>query len=114
MNEVELLKVYGLEPDQKHCESIRQLLCQEIEEPEGEDNEVLKLLCIMLFAVGNVEDTELIWLAKRKIRTRVVILMFSCFVGLAWQRLSFILKISTVIMHTRNGCISNNVSHMTL
>ncbi|MCK6074597.1 hypothetical protein [Paenibacillus silvae] len=66
MNEVELLKVYGVEPDQKHRESIRQLLRQEIEEPEGEDNEVLKLLCIMLFAVGNVEDTELIWRAKRK------------------------------------------------
>lgn len=66
MNEDELLQVYGLEPDKRDRESIRLLLRQEMENREAEDNEVLKLLCIMLFAVGNVEDTELIWQAKRK------------------------------------------------
>lgn len=30
------------------------------------DNEYLKTLCIMLFCIGNVEDTGLIWKAKRK------------------------------------------------
>lgn len=66
MNEDELLRIYGLEPDKKHRESIRKLLQQEMENREAEDHEVLKLLCIMLFAIGNVEDTELIWQAKRK------------------------------------------------
>ncbi|WP_145328765.1 hypothetical protein [Paenibacillus xylanexedens] len=66
MNEDELLQMYGLEPDKKHRESIRRLLQQEMENREADDHEILKLLCIMLFAIGNVEDTELIWLAKRK------------------------------------------------
>lgn len=66
MNEDELLQVYGLAPDKKHRESIRKLLHQEMENRVAEDFEVLKLLCIMLFAIGNVEDTELIWQAKRK------------------------------------------------
>ncbi|MGQ8871211.1 hypothetical protein [Paenibacillus sp. TSA_86.1] len=66
MNEDELLQVYGLEPHKKHRELIRQLLKQEMHHREAEDHEVLKLLCIMLFAIGNVEDTELIWQAKRK------------------------------------------------
>ncbi|WP_434752224.1 hypothetical protein [Paenibacillus amylolyticus] len=66
MNEDELLQIYGLEPDKKHRESIRKLVHQEMENREAEDHEVLKLLCIMLFAIGSVEDTELIWQAKRK------------------------------------------------
>lgn len=61
-----MLDIYGLEPDKRHRESIRQLLQQETENEEAEDNEVLKLLCVMLFAIGNVQDTELIWQAKRK------------------------------------------------
>ncbi|WP_433583312.1 hypothetical protein [Paenibacillus amylolyticus] len=66
MNEEELLELYGLDPDEVNREAIRQLLHQEIENQNLEDNEVLKLLCIMLFCIGNVEDTELIWQAKRK------------------------------------------------
>lgn len=66
MNEDELLQMYGMEPDKEQRESIRRLLQQEMENREAEDHEVLKLLCIMLFAIGNVEDTELIWQAKRK------------------------------------------------
>ncbi|MEK4369940.1 hypothetical protein NSQ20_08400 [Paenibacillus sp. FSL K6-1122] len=66
MNEEELLQLYGLEPDEVHREAIRQLLQQEIENRKSEDNEVLRLLCIMLFCIGNVEDTTLIWKAKRK------------------------------------------------
>ncbi|GAS80438.1 hypothetical protein [Paenibacillus amylolyticus] len=66
MNEEEMLELYGLEPDDIHREPIRQLLQQEIENRKSEDNEVLRLLCIMLFCIGNVEDTTLIWQAKRK------------------------------------------------
>ncbi|MDP9701456.1 hypothetical protein [Paenibacillus polysaccharolyticus] len=66
MNEDELLQLYGMEPDKEQRESIRRLLQQEMENQKIEDHEVLKLLCIMLFAIGNVEDTELIWQAKRK------------------------------------------------
>ncbi|MDQ0721845.1 MULTISPECIES: hypothetical protein [Paenibacillus] len=66
MNEEELLQLYGLEPNGIHRESIRELLQLEIENRKSEDNEVLKLLCIMLFCIGNVEDTGLIWQAKRK------------------------------------------------
>ncbi|WJM09855.1 hypothetical protein [Paenibacillus sp. PK1-4R] len=65
MNEEELLELYGLDPDEVNREAIRQLLHQEIENQNLEDNEVLKLLCIMLFCIGNVEDTELIWQAKQ-------------------------------------------------
>nr|WP_154982935.1 hypothetical protein [Paenibacillus xylanexedens] len=66
MNEDELLQMYGIEPDKEQRESIRRLLQQEMENREAEEHEVLKLLCIMLFAIGSVEDTELIWQAKRK------------------------------------------------
>ncbi|MFX3647828.1 MAG: hypothetical protein ACE3K2_28480 [Paenibacillus sp.] len=65
MNEEELLQLYGLEPDEVNREAIRQLLHQEMENRQSEDNEVLKLLCIMLFCIGNVEDTGLIWQAKQ-------------------------------------------------
>ncbi|WP_419891653.1 hypothetical protein [Paenibacillus xylanexedens] len=66
MNEEELLQLYGVEPDEVNREAIRQLLHQEMEDRNSEDNEILKLLCIMLFCIGNVEDTTLIWKAKRK------------------------------------------------
>ncbi|WP_340401136.1 hypothetical protein [Paenibacillus sp. FSL H8-0079] len=66
MNEEELLELYELEPDEVNREAIRQLLHQEMEDRNSEDNETLKLLCIMLFCIGNVEDTTLIWQAKRK------------------------------------------------
>ncbi|MFC9707350.1 hypothetical protein ACFTRD_04240 [Paenibacillus sp. NPDC056933] len=66
MNEEEILELYGLDPDTKHRERVRELLQQEIENQEAVDHEYLKTLCIMLFCIGNVEDTGLIWQAKRK------------------------------------------------
>ncbi|MEO2214498.1 hypothetical protein ABGV40_26880 [Paenibacillus amylolyticus] len=66
MNVEEMLQLYGLDPDEVNREAIRQLLHQEMENPNLEDNEVLRLLCIMLFCIGSVEDTTLIWQAKRK------------------------------------------------
>ncbi|WP_408894467.1 hypothetical protein [Paenibacillus taichungensis] len=66
MNEEKVLELYGLDPDTKHRQQIRELLQQEIENQEAVDHEYLKTLCIMLFCIGNVEDTVLIWQAKRK------------------------------------------------
>ncbi|SDL82631.1 hypothetical protein SAMN05428961_10763 [Paenibacillus sp. OK060] len=66
MNEEEILELYGLDPDTRHRKQIRELLQQEIENQEAVDHEYLKTLCIMLFCIGNVEDTGLIWQAKRK------------------------------------------------
>ncbi|RAW19373.1 hypothetical protein DC345_00930 [Paenibacillus taichungensis] len=66
MNEEEILELYGLDPDTKHREHIKELLHQEIENQETVDHDYLKTLCIMLFCIGNVEDTGLIWQAKCK------------------------------------------------
>ncbi|OAX50218.1 hypothetical protein [Paenibacillus sp. AD87] len=66
MNEEKVLELYGLDPDTKHRQQIRELLQQEIENQEAVDHEYLKTLCILLFCIGNVEDTGLIWQAKRK------------------------------------------------
>ncbi|CAM2977609.1 hypothetical protein HP548_31275 [Paenibacillus taichungensis] len=66
MNEEKVLELYGLDPDTKYRQQIRELLQQEIENQEAVDHEYLKTLCIMLFCIGNVEDTVLIWQAKRK------------------------------------------------
>lgn len=66
MNEEEILELYGLDPDTRHRQIIRELLQKEIENQEAVDHEYLKTLCIMLFCIGNVEDTGLIWQAKRK------------------------------------------------
>lgn len=92
MNEDELLQVYGIEPDKEQRESIRRSLQQEMENQKIEDHEVLKLLCIMLFAIGSVEDTELIWQAKRKIRTQAVTLMCRRFAVQALKKQSCIWK----------------------
>jgi hypothetical protein len=66
MNEEKVLELFGLDPDTKHRQQIRELLQQVIENQEAVDHEYLKTLCIMLFCIGNVEDTVLIWQAKRK------------------------------------------------
>jgi hypothetical protein len=62
----EILNFYGLDPEHKHLEDIRSLLIYEINNPNAEDNEYMKTLCILLFILGYVEDTLLIWEAKRK------------------------------------------------
>ncbi|NHN34522.1 hypothetical protein [Paenibacillus agricola] len=61
-----ILRFYGLEPDRKHIEDIRSLLIYEINDRNSDDNEYMKTLCIQLFCLGQVEDTLLIWSAKRK------------------------------------------------
>ncbi|MNC26908.1 hypothetical protein D3C75_750600 [compost metagenome] len=66
MREDELLALYGLDPNPEYRDQIRQKLEEEIHQQDVEDHEYLKTLCVMLFCMGNVEDTQLIWQAKRK------------------------------------------------
>lgn len=61
---IEQLEKYSLTPDAKYATEIREIVCQEIANPEREDNEILKVCCMQLFAIGNVEDSLLIWRAK--------------------------------------------------
>ncbi|WP_019910256.1 hypothetical protein [Paenibacillus sp. HW567] len=65
-NDEQLLERFGIEPENQHRDSIRQLLQAEIKNEASEDNEYLRTLCILLFSIGIVEDTLLIWAAKRK------------------------------------------------
>lgn len=66
MNEEEALQEFGLEPGSRDRERIRTLLQQEIDNSNAMDNDYLRILCVMLFVIGDVEDTQLIWQAKRK------------------------------------------------
>ncbi|MEN1985580.1 hypothetical protein [Paenibacillus hubeiensis] len=66
MNEEAVLELYGLDPDPAYREPIRQLLKREIEHMAAEDHELLRTLCVMLFCIGQVEDTHIIWQAKQK------------------------------------------------
>lgn len=67
MNKEEaILEEYGLEPDLQYRGTLRSLLKEEIKNEDSEDNEYLKTLCIMLFSIGEVEDSLIIWEAKEK------------------------------------------------
>lgn len=67
MNKEEaILDQYGLEPERKYREKLRSLLAEEIKNEDAEDNEYLKTLCIMMFSIGAVEDSLIIWKAKQK------------------------------------------------
>lgn len=62
----ELLYSYGLIPKSSKLDDIRTLLLNELNNQEFEDNEYIKTLCIQLFILGQVEDSLLIWKAKKK------------------------------------------------
>ncbi|MGG3280987.1 hypothetical protein [Paenibacillus solani] len=67
MNKEEaILEKYGLEPELQYRGTLRCLLEKEINNEDSEDNEYLKTLCIMLFSIGEVEDSLIIWEAKQK------------------------------------------------
>ncbi|WP_127539489.1 hypothetical protein [Paenibacillus illinoisensis] len=66
MNEEKVLQEFSLEPGSRDRERIRTLLQQEIENSSARDNDYLRILCVILFAIGHVEDTQLIWQDKRK------------------------------------------------
>jgi len=60
-----ILGKYGICPGIAYRDEIRKLLKEEIENEQNvEDHECLRVLCFLLFSIGNVEDCELIWEAK--------------------------------------------------
>lgn len=61
-----VVNLYGIVPCKSNINEIRNLLSEEISNQNSEDHELLKTFCIQLFAIGCVEDTLLIWSAKRK------------------------------------------------
>lgn len=63
--DIQLLKRYGFSPEGKDREDIRKLLIEEINNEDNlEDHECLRVLCFLLFLIGNKEDSKLIWKAK--------------------------------------------------
>jgi len=61
----QVLHTYGLFPEPEQADAIRQLLVEECANTEREDHEYMRLLCTQLFSIGKIEDTRLIWQAKR-------------------------------------------------
>ena len=61
-----IIEKYGLCPSLTHHAEIRQLLEIEIKEHDDSEGcgEYLRVLCFMLFFIGKVEDSVLIWKAK--------------------------------------------------
>jgi hypothetical protein len=60
-----LISKYGVYPKEEYRDEIRKLLIEEIDsELFSESHECLRILCFLLFSIGNVEDCELIWKAK--------------------------------------------------
>lgn len=60
----EHLEKYGVSPDTTYAEELRKNIRQETNNEAREDNELLKLYCIQLFSMRNIEDSLLIWRAK--------------------------------------------------
>lgn len=109
-----MLELYGLEPDDIHREPIRQLLQQEIENRKSENNEVLRLLCIILFCIGNVEDTTLIWQAKRKNQDAGSYIDVQLLCGAGYDQTLFIWKKWTGNWRMRSCFTLDSASRMTL
>lgn len=60
-----LIRRYGVNPKEEYRDEIIKLLNEEIDnELYTESLEYLRILCFLLFSIGNVEDCELIWKAK--------------------------------------------------
>ncbi len=61
-----LLKEYGAYPKPESRDEIRGLLAEEIENESNntEGHEYMRILCYLLFLIGNVDDCELICKAK--------------------------------------------------
>lgn len=60
---------FGLPPQEADLPAVRAMLDDEVRREREDDDEsdtlVIKALCVVLFANGNVEDTLAIWHAKR-------------------------------------------------
>ncbi|GIH80038.1 hypothetical protein [Planobispora longispora] len=68
MDEEELLHRYGLHPDGRALDEIRELLTAqaagERQEQGAGDTELMRLCCVQLFNVGALDDVLLVWQAK--------------------------------------------------
>lgn len=62
----ELIKKYTLTPAEEKRLEILQLYNEEISIENIDDHEYLKTLCILLFSIGDVRDSLLVWKAKSK------------------------------------------------
>ncbi len=62
----EVIKLFGLIPSENNVGIIRKLLTEELNKENLREHELLKTLCIQLFAIGCTEDVLLIWKAKIK------------------------------------------------
>lgn len=60
----EVIRKYGLIPSVENRKEIKELLEYEINNYIEGSSEYLRVLCGMLFCIGNVEDNVLIWQAK--------------------------------------------------
>ena len=67
MEEDIIIEKFGLCPSEANRKEIRQLLELQIQTHNHDIGcgEYLRVLCFMLFYIGNVEDSVLIWRAKR-------------------------------------------------
>jgi hypothetical protein len=65
MTEDDVLERYGISPRAEDMPSLRDLLRAEIDQADRADTELLKVLCVQLFAFGDVRDSLLIWRAKQ-------------------------------------------------
>lgn len=61
----QVLHTYGLSPEPQQVDAIRRLLVEECANTERKNHEYMRLLCTQLFSIGQIEDTRLIWQAKR-------------------------------------------------
>lgn len=62
-----MLLKYGIKPKLEDRIEIRNLLLYEIEHEDDENiesHEPMRVLCFLLFLIGNIEDCEIIWKAK--------------------------------------------------
>jgi len=65
MNETQAISQFGLLPEEIHRTDIRELLLGELSKTTHEGNQdLMRVLCVQLFALGAVEDSLLIWSAK--------------------------------------------------
>jgi len=66
MDREELLLIkYGFNPDKGSRKEIRELIFNEIvNEKKLESHKCLRVLCFLLYLIGEKEDSELIWQAK--------------------------------------------------
>lgn len=75
----ELIKKYGLPPQEIYIDDIRRLLLQEIHDYQDGSSEYIRVLCGMLFCIGNKEDIKLIEKAKYSINMDV-----GCMIDIEW------------------------------